>query len=128
MNMSDVADKAVDKIASGIEAVANAIQKVAPHVWEVMVKQKLTEGIIFGLLWLGIGAALIFVAPKKIRSLYAWASAGGEYSDRWFGFVPAVISVAVLAVLAARAIPNYALQALNPQYYAAKELIEGVTR
>jgi hypothetical protein len=70
-NFADVADKAVDKLAGGADAVAKAIAKVAPHAWEAAVRGALAEGIsnlVVGSVVLGLTLYAIHRATKYIRT------------------------------------------------------------
>lgn len=120
-----VADKAVDKIAGGVEAVAKAVEKVAPHVWEVMVRQVVAEGV-FAIVTGLIVAIVTWLAAKK-----AWASRppeGESYDD----FPRTMISIVIIVAAAGFGIYSLgqlregAMKVANPQYYAAMMLISSV--
>jgi hypothetical protein len=117
----DVADKAVDKLGAGVEALAQAFQKLAPHVWRTMVKQQVVEGcvaigtLVFALLFFG------FCSYKFWRMFNE-----GEESYEDSIFVPLTVLSAILfgvaVVVSFIVIPQAILWISNPQYYAAMEL------
>lgn len=54
---ASVAQDAVAKVTAGIEAAAEAIGKVAPHAWDVLVRQQRAEGV--AMLICGISGLLL---------------------------------------------------------------------
>lgn len=125
-NMADVADKAVDKIAGGIEAIAKAVEKVAPHTWEVMVRQQIAEGIV-SLSYVALAWLLVFVGYRLIR----------RYTRKegidWSGPNPGSLGIMALGIFACVTLiatfgeaPEATRKFINPEYYAAKELLSAV--
>lgn len=120
-NMADVADKAVDKLANGFNAIAAAVNKVAPHAWDLAVRQQridaVTSLVSCGVL---VAAALIllWISSKWWRS---------ENEDRsGFSISSAVVCACFCVLILAFWVPKYAHRYLNAEYFAAKEILEAV--
>ena len=122
-NMADVADKAIDKVTAGVEAVAKAVEKVAPHVWEILVRQATTQGAVdlaLGVALVVAAVALFIVCFRRLRS------ANSMDASDCYAFVCLLVIVPLfLGVMMAR---SGGLRAANPEYYAARELIEAARR
>lgn len=124
---ADVADKALDQVSGAIGAMADAAKKVAPHAWEVLVRQQVLDG------WVTVGAwALCLVLGVAYTR---WASK--DWSEKSpkdylpFGlsgraFFRAVTSAVVWLCLFVGLMANVTdavKQIANPEYYAIKDLL-----
>lgn len=142
---ADVANKTVDHIFDGVKGVSAAVQKVAPHAWEIAVRQQRLEAVIGG-----IGAALLAVAAltaarfiinkipafregicRSERRRYPSLCAGKEDSElnvtvEVFPFYALAGFCVGCAAIALYCCGCSVLQLANPEYYAAKALLEAV--
>ncbi len=140
-NMAEVADKAVDKIAGGVEAVAKAVEKVAPRVWELLVRQTIAEGVASLALALVVGVgfviALKYLLPVskrriKLNNSHKWVPCKpddfGDYTMPAGEAVGAGVGLIIGGIVAffyvLTQVHGGTLRLVNPEYYAAKELIE----
>lgn len=120
----DVADKALDRIANSTRLIVDAVQKVAPHAWELAVRQQRIDamvGIVEAGVWI---VAAIVVTIVLVRTRW-WASLQTES-----GFAYGVTNAAALVAfgLAANCLGDNLMQCANPEFYAAKELLEMVKK
>lgn len=117
--MADVADKAVDKITAGVEAVAKAVEKVAPHVWEVLVRQAFAEGVV------SLVTAAVTILVVSIAARLAWKRRKSLDDDLWSPLlIPGGMIAAFGIVFAIMELRDGLLHVLTPEYYAATQLIE----
>lgn len=134
--IADVLDKSIDKLSGGAAEIAKAVKQVAPHAWEVAVRQQLVEAYV-GMGVFVAGCALLLVLIRVTRRIARSEDSGGRVRG-YFGdsepsaAAPFTLSAGLLAiVLMIRAfwcVPDDVMQALNPEYYAAWEFINAVPR
>lgn len=121
----DVADKAVDKLSGGVEALAKQFSVLAPKAWEALVRQQVIEGAVDLALCVAIGVAAAIFCPRLYRRAAAW-----HQKSPYGGGDMAMIAIAIVGAFVALVVVvegrEAALQLGNPQYYAAKALAEMV--
>jgi hypothetical protein len=140
-NMADVADKAVDKLAGGIEAVAKAVEKVAPHVWEILVRQARVAGVteLATLAFSFCIFAILVVLARRLANQTVERRVRGEMEKMRRGFMdstnddcPTAAFPFLLAALALAPflvvrvfwyMPESIQKIATPEYFAAQELI-----
>jgi Mg/Co/Ni transporter MgtE len=95
--------------------IAEKLESLAPHVWEVLVRQQYVEAIIL------LVATLIacVVAFFVFRAEHA-GNAKGDWEPGVWVFI-SVLAVSLFAGLLFGGIPRL----LNPEYYAIMELVPG---
>ncbi len=116
-NMVDVADKAVDKIASGVEHMARAIERAAPVVWSAEIRFQLAWaiGTIVANLVMIVFAWLLF---KRVQ---AWhKTEDGEFSSAML-FCAALVGVVVAGVAAVN-FPDAFATIVSPEREAIRSL------
>ncbi len=121
---ADVADKALDKLSGGLEAIAAGVQKVAPQVWEVFVRQVMAEGAVT----LAACITAILFTVWLFKKCWKLSEDVDDYADfrtiiRFF----LVISVGIIGLVCFINSQNAALMLINPRYYAAERLIKIAT-
>ncbi len=121
-NMADVADKALDKATGAIGEMAEAVKKIAPQAWEIMVRQQIVEGVVYGV------ACTIAVVVSGIVAYRLWGRVnnGKEVYEDPMGPLPLIGLLCALATCIGFAcqVPGYVMQAASPEYHAIKMLIE----
>lgn len=130
--MAEVADKALDLSAKYIGQAANIIEKAAPRVWAVMIKQQYAKAIgdlVAPVIWFFISIMIsIFIrkfwkVPESVRN---------DSDERVFRnvatlVVPALICLAAAGTFASR-LSDSAMYLINPEYYAIKDLVQILLR
>lgn len=148
-SLAEVADKTVDRLASGVKAIADAAQKVAPRAWEVAVRQQRVEATVelsFSLLSaLVIAAAAVFTARNYRRWVRLFQADMHAKDRRRYPTITPVeptgdedafpvhlvcglVAVATLTLFptALKCAADALIVLSNPEYYAAKELIGAI--
>lgn len=134
--LSDAAAKAVNGLTDGVTSLVAAFKQLAPHAWEVLVRQQVVEGTINLLVYvLGFIALFSFIrlSTKVAHSL------GDDGEKRgYFGrsdpsaALPFVLASFVLGCILMWftffKVPTYLGQVVNPEFYAAQFLIENVKK
>ena len=132
--MADVADKALDK---GIElftgvvgTVGDALKKIAPDVWRIMIKKQYADAACY----IGVPLFMMIVFHMIGKRGKIWfrqiADRTGRHDDEtacqtWD--VLRAVAMTFVGVWLAIAL-GYSLQLLiNPEYYAVKDLLQLVT-
>lgn len=130
--MADVADKALDISTKYIGQVAGVLEKAAPRVWAIMVKQQYAKAIgevIGPIIWLVI-SILISVF---IRSFWKVPEPVDRHDDeRVFRnvctlVIPGIIGLIAGGFLASR-LADSAMYLVNPEFYAVQDLVRLLLR
>ena len=128
--VGDVADKALGMFSGAIASLSATMQKVAPEVWRIMIRQqhaKAISMISFPLLTLVV-VALYSTIINKIWKRVEYDAKYGVPEERVlqivFSFItPLIVGVIfgmILVYNLSEAIPFL----LNPEYYAIKDLLK----
>ena len=127
--IADVLDKSIDKLSGGAAEIAKAVKQVAPHAWEVAVRQQVAEGATGLVLGLIVCCALVAVNVHCVRRAKGWY-VEAEKDCNGPGVIIALIllgvATAVFGSCAVDEVRGSALKLANPEYYAAKAILEAV--
>ena len=107
------ATTAADHLAAGIQSVAEAFNQVAPHAWEVLVRQQRVEAVLDAI----VAGLLTGGAIALIRACFRNKKSWDEGLLAVLGVVAAVVGLFGV-IFAYRA----AAETLNPEFYAMKEI------
>jgi len=118
--IAEVLDKSIDKLSGGATEVAKTIKSMAPHAWEVAVRQQVLDGIVWCVIWLVFLVPTVVVARVAIRRFHDdKADPDGTISAALVaGFAALLLSMALL-MDGRKAIGKIA----NPEYYAAMAIL-----
>lgn len=123
--IADVLDKSIDKLSGGAAELAKAAKQVAPHAWEVAVRQQVIEGGIQFAFHAALGAVFVYCLVLTRRRWGGLVDGAGQAD-----FPPAPYILAAILLWGAGLSLSCAFDALprviNPQYYAAKAILEAV--
>jgi hypothetical protein len=144
-SMADVADKALDFSVKYIGQAASIIEKAAPHVWAVMIRQQYAKAIgevIGPALWIVmiiiLAAVIRFywrVYPVNVYKLdkedkpipnvllHHASSDDEEVSHLIFTLVLPGIICAIAGGFFIYNLANSVMYLINPEYYAIKDLV-----
>lgn len=124
---ADVADNAVNQLSSAAQAITDAFKKVAPHVWEVMVRQQVLEGVTNLALFISIVVIFIIscVVVKKLHAKHDGFWTNDSPTLAFFALcMPAILAISIS--INASHVPEYITKVINPEYYAAFELLDSI--
>lgn len=142
--IADVLDKSIDKLSGGAAEIAKAVKQVAPHAWEVAVRQQVVEGALGLATGLAIAALGAYAAVRIWRAAPAlkrekqllekrrWSfNSGKEPEDidvdlEMFPIWLALCVALLVALLGSIRVSAYAPMVVNPEYYAAQAILEAV--
>lgn len=127
-NMAEVADKALDLATGTVGRMAETLQKVAPDIWRIMIRQQyarvagdlLTPTLLFVAL---LVAGCVLTAATKRR----WAKDPRGDNELTFAFtvfsVIAWIVFAICTCILAIEGGDAVKRLINPEYYAIRDLV-----
>jgi hypothetical protein len=124
--IGDVGDKALDMVGKAVASISATLEKVAPHVWKIMIKQQYAKaigGLIvpWGLLFLVL---LYWQVIRKAWKTDSIEDDSGEYWARmWFVRIIPGIAGFIITIVALVALSNSIMILVNPEYYAVKDII-----
>ncbi len=118
----DASEKLLEQAAGAIGEASDAVKKLAPHAWEIMVRQQVVEGVVYGI-GCSVMAIVCLVAAYR---LFKRVAKEGVMEDSMGPFPMLAASIATLGFFVfACQIPQGVMQAANPEYYAIKMLVKG---
>lgn len=127
-NMAEVADKVVDLGARAIAQAAGTVQKVAPEVWRIMIRQQYAKAA--GLLVVPAGLFLLSAfawfktGPLRVRLASPQSFAGD--GDAWAifgGYVAPIAGLLAFSIWFLNRFADSVLFLFNPEYYAFRDLL-----
>lgn len=140
--IADVLDHGIDKLSGGAAEIAKAVKTVAPHAWELAVRQQITEGTVdFALAAVALIALAVAYRPLRKISRERMKTDGRNWTsttpnDRSSGTIETgratTAGIALIALLtvvplvSVLTIRGSLMQLGNPEYYAAKEILGAI--
>ncbi|MFA6301410.1 MAG: hypothetical protein WC609_03645 [Candidatus Paceibacterota bacterium] len=135
--VADVADKALDMVKNTITSIASTLEKVAPQVWRIMIRQQYARAL--GLLIVPWGCVLltlilIFVLHRtwpmteedKKESAFSYRSGDVFSAKGWFSLwrtgLPSTVCL-LFAIWGVNRLSDSIMYLINPEYYAVRDLV-----
>jgi len=118
----EVSDRALTMIERMVTTAASGLEKAAPQVWRVMVRQqyaKAIQGPVFALFLLMTALALRLVARKVLGPYDPHESDGAAVARAGTWILLGVAFIRFGAMLS-----NSAVYLINPEYYALRDLVQ----
>lgn len=125
--VGDVMDKAIDKVSDVVGAMADAIQKVAPEVWKIMLKQQYAKALGNVIPPIGI-AIVLWIASRSFKSWRARIiQVNGTNKDEYgwaCGFYyGSLILISISSIVAVCIFAASIKYLINPEFYAIQDLL-----
>lgn len=122
---TEVINKTLSMVKGAISGVADAIAKVAPHVWRIMVKQQYIKAITEVILpWsLFVMTIIAYFWQKKVWSLEKVKTSGEEGYHWFFQYIAPCVLWVIFAIWGCIEISSSVAFILNPEYYAIRDLM-----
>lgn len=143
--VADVANKALDMMGSAVAAVSSNLQKIAPHVWRIMIKQQYAKAayevaepacLFFGGLIFVIVMRVLWKPPlllkdekedTRYKSSTDWTNSDTEKVKYAFRSVVPAVYLIIMGIWLGCAIGTSVKYVINPEYYAVKDILTLVT-
>ncbi len=135
VTMAEVADKALNMVGNAVGTIAGIVQKVAPEVWEIMVRQQYAAA--FGML-IGPFLFLVLLGICTVIIKKYWKKEEGFDKKEYFpnddlsekairglitSLIPGVLALIFAGTLSYR-IGDAVPMLINPKYYAVRDLLQ----
>lgn len=135
--VADVANKALDMMGSAVASVSNNLQKIAPHVWRIMIKQQYAKAAyeVVKPLCLFVGGLIFILVMRKLWKPELILTTGTKKSvtgvddsdlEAWkylFRSVVPSIYLVIIGIWLAIGIGTSIKYVINPEYYAVKDIL-----
>ena len=122
-----MSEKFQEKIIEYIDALSVKLGVAAEHVYEVLVRQKIVEGMVYSIVTLGVLIASIVAFKKSLQSFFKCYE---QDEDKVFGLgIVSVVFGLVLAIsliVTIASLPDQILKIYNPEYYAIKTILDAI--
>lgn len=124
--IADVLDKALDISTVYVASVAQTLQKVAPELWRIMIRQQYANAISYlvvpwGLVLLGM--VLYYLVGKIISEGNADFNNMNPQAWRVVGRTGLFVASGIVSIVAVFQSVNAVKILINPEYYAIKDLL-----
>lgn len=131
--IADVADKALTMFGGLVASVSNTLEKVAPHIWRIMIRQQYAKAIAdvatpFLMFFLAglytIVIRRLWTKPSKYEndhSSYTWTDEFTAWI--WLTIVVPCIFGVIFFTWSAVVVSDAAKYLINPEYYAVKDIL-----
>lgn len=124
----EVADKALDMVKGAVSSVSETVQKAAPHVWKIMVKQQYIKAATTVMLpWMLFG--LVFGYYFYVKKVWVWDPKSHTNTEEAIvgrailvKIVPGVLWI-IFGCWGSWALSESLAYILNPEYYAIRDML-----
>ncbi|MFK3936615.1 hypothetical protein ACI2JA_03745 [Alkalihalobacillus sp. NPDC078783] len=112
-----------DKASEYIDAIATNLGVAAEHVYTLMTKQMMVEGIVYGSISLICIVLFSLIIVKVIKHLKDnWVEVNRHANDIYYYIGIAALGFAIVAF--GFELPESLLKLFNPEYYVIKEIMD----
>lgn len=122
-------EKITDKVFEYIDALAAKLGVAAEYVFEMLVRQKMIEGIAYSATLVVVSIILWFATYKLFR--YSNKNSAEFCNDDDEGILYPLLFLGLASVFVfivdVMFLPGNIIQIFNPEYYAIKEILNAVT-
>jgi hypothetical protein len=132
--VGDALDKALDLVSGSVATIAAGVEKVAPHVWRIMIVQQYANAVGDLLLPLGLFILVVvyyrvigkkWIKPTKPDGTdnYGYQNFGPNFAWWTFSRVLPIFFGLIFGIWGMANISGSVKMLINPEYYAIKDLI-----
>lgn len=130
--MAEVADKALDMASGLVASVAATLQKVAPQVWRIMIKQQYANAagyliVPWGLVLLGVIYMSIirskWSAPKPDADRESREDSEERAARQIITTALPLVIICLLGIWGVARLGDAIQRLINPEYYAIRDLL-----
>jgi len=133
--MADVADRALDGIEAVTAKIASTLEKVAPQVWRIMVRQQYAKAFsepVGPLAWI-ISMLVFLIVSGKVWRHVEGADIGDLTEDGRNNLrrliitrVGPLVIICIATIAFGYALKDSVLYLVNPEYYAIQDLLKSI--
>ncbi len=140
-SMADVADKALDMFSGVVGQISDALKKVAPEVWRIMIRQQYAKAVGHLITPWGVFILIFLLRLYFRRNWYCSKRTQPEGEKKeiamcedcraWRAAImtfAAPLAMLVMGIWGVIAISHTVLYLINPEYYAIRDLLEMILR
>ncbi|MBL7045333.1 MAG: hypothetical protein ISR98_01915 [Parcubacteria group bacterium] len=120
--IADVADKGLEMVEGMVAQLSSTLQKIAPDVWRIMLKQQYVKAVS-GVITPWSIVLLVFIFFKILSKKWNPTDKDAEECKVWFVYIIPIIASIVFCVLGIIGISNAFRYVINPEFYAIKDLL-----
>jgi hypothetical protein len=127
--VADVADKALDMVSGFVTRISQNLEKVAPQVWRIMIRQQYAKAFADVVVPITI-LILLFVIKWKLRKAWpkgSWEDNGkdepGENIRALVVIVLPWILISLFGIWLGNRVADSIKYLVNPEYYAVRDLL-----
>jgi hypothetical protein len=123
---ADVAGQALNMLSAGVSKISDLVQKTAPEVWRIMIRQQYAEvAVDVGLSALFLSVAIgVFYATKRYLKIEEPKQYGDDndwkHVCKWWVFAGILVTSIIFVCNVGFGIGKL----INPEYYAIKSMLE----
>ena len=133
-NVADVMEKGLDVLSGYVATLEGVVSKFAPEICRIMILQQYSKAIGYPLFW-GLMLLSVFIIYKILRSWWGLSKDSNTmqqqtdedddgYVFRVFLSIVLLICGGVFSVFFLNALSDSVMIAINPEYYALKDIIQ----
>jgi hypothetical protein len=117
-SMPEVADKALDMVGGLVASISQSLQKVAPQVWRIMIRQQYAKAVT-DLVFPWSVVLLCWAYHLLLRKRW-----NGNAEDKFWvgGALPLVVGM-VFCLVGLYRLSDSMSYLINPEYYAVRDLL-----
>lgn len=128
--VADVLDKALDLVSGSVATIAAGVEKAAPHVWRIMIRQQYANAV-GNILSPWLLVVLVVVYYKIVGKRWPKPTKPDDPRDEfgpnttWWTFsrvIPTIFGI-IFGIWGVARISSSFKMLINPEYYAIKDLI-----
>lgn len=121
--VAQVMDKAIDKVSDVVGAMAQAINKIAPDVWRIMIKQQYAKAIMACIVPVGFLAVLL-TYMYFVGKLWNPKPDDDDHEPRmWIARILPIGLSCFAGLWFFNRLADAAALLINPEYYAIQDLL-----
>lgn len=115
-------EKIYEQVTNYIESMAKGLGVAAEHVYGILVRQQVAEGITTTATFITVLAVLVFLLTRSIRGL----KNSKRHSEDFYLATTVVTSILTILVfvMTILEVPVAVMRIINPEYYAIMEIAE----
>lgn len=123
-DMAEVADKALDLVNGLVASVSETLQRVAPEVWRIMIRQQYAKAIADLIVpWSLLMLAIVYYVILKKKWVGETRYTDSETARLIFAKIVPMAGGVIFGIWGVVALSNSIKYLINPEYYAVRDML-----